>query len=207
MNPFEKEYNLKQRFPTFKMNEKEKAKILDEILHAADGKRPQWSISLKGRGLLTLAATFLLLVGAMLTFMFYQHSMASLYQEEKIITDMNIAMEKARTVLIPSLNEQAGIQSSLEANELLSGYYEGQALIEIMSVWEQIQQEQDEALLYGTIAEIALSSLHNGENITITEIDNQSRIVQYFDVNLNKEVEIICILKNKQWVINEVNRL
>lgn len=93
--------------------------------------------------------------------------------------------------------------STERANDLQT--ISNEKVIEIIAVWEKIDQHQDESVLYGTIAEIALGSLHTGENITITEMENQSRAVRYFDPNLNKEVEIICALNDRHWIISEVS--
>ncbi|MEC1155531.1 hypothetical protein [Cytobacillus horneckiae] len=213
MNQFEKEFNLDKKFPRFKINSEKKQELLNNLLEQEEEitiktkkKNNLLNFTKKTSNIVILAATFLLMFGALFGIMTYQSANAALYDDDKIINDVNIGIEKSRNIFIPQFLEQSGIETKKDAEKLLSNYFSGNALTEMINAWESNLDTNlsSPADLEGSVAEISMGSLNNSKNIKINELENKNRSVSYYDINIDKNIKLECELINKKWVIYDI---
>ncbi|MDQ0270961.1 hypothetical protein [Cytobacillus purgationiresistens] len=208
MNPFEKEFNFKNGFPKFEVDPDKNEEILNSILHYEKDsinhpktQNKKWHSITKTSNIVLLAACFLIIFGALFGMIYYQS--ASLYKEDKILSDINVAIEKPRILLIPHYFEKSGIKDQKDAYLLLENYYSGSALNEIKEFWEvnntkEVVYEKD---IEGTIVEFSMGALNDAEDIRVEKIQNNNRRINYYDVHLKKEITLDCELVAKKWLI------
>lgn len=208
MNEFEKEFMLSNSFPRFKLDEMKKEKILTEILKSSKVLSRKNTIIIKSKVFIAFATTILLTFGILFSFVSYQT--AALYEDKKILNDISIGMEKARTLLIKYTFDKSGIPSIDKAYELLEKYYTSDALIEIFATVESTYnkdirtKEEYDQYIANTPAHFAMGNLHEAKDIEIIKTEKGKVKVSWFDNNINEKVSINCVLKEKKWIIENI---
>ncbi|MBT2687783.1 hypothetical protein J7I93_06300 [Bacillus sp. ISL-47] len=210
MNQFEKEFNLDSKFPRFNLSNNKKEKMLNEIIRFSGKrtlkkKKTLGDLNRKTANLIAFAASFFLMFGLLFGLLSYQS--ASLYKDEKVISDISVGMEKAAILIIPDTFERSGIKTSKEAYELLNNYYSGSALGEVLSSWEvlhkkNINYEKD---IEGKKIEFAMGSLKEAEEVVIEHLERKKIKVSWYDTIINKKVTLKCNLVDKRWIIDSIN--